>query len=165
MNIIAAISQNGIIGKDNQLPWDVPRETQYFKEKTADSVMIMGRKTCESFPEPLPNRVHIVVSRSASARKGFIMCRSLQEAIERAKGFGKEIFVIGGAEIYEQAIPLVDRMYLSYIYDVYEGDTRFPKFDRTDWKIEHEAHHGEFEVVVYARKDRNLESRARVSER
>lgn len=155
MNIIAAISQNGVIGKDNELPWHVPREMQYFKEQTAGSVMIMGRKTYDAFPEPLPNRVNIVVSRSAIAREGFIMCRSLQEAIEKAKSFGKKIFIIGGAEIYKQAIPLVDEMYLSYIKDCYEGDTCFPKFDKADWTVKHEAHYAQFEVLVYARKSRS----------
>ena len=117
--------------------------------------MIMGRKTYDSFPEPLPSRTHIVVSRSvaAAARTGFILCSSLERAIEEAKTSSRDIFFIGGAEIYEQAIPLVDKMYISYIKGCHDGDTRFPEFNRDDWKIQHVQDYAEFEAVVYVRKD------------
>lgn len=149
--IIAALAPNRAIGNKNKLPWDIPDELARFKKLTSGNSIIMGRKTFESIGRPLPNRTNIVVSRSMPETKGAIIARSVSEAIELAKPFRKDAFIIGGAQIYEQALPLVDEMYLSHIKRQYEGDAFFPEFNNQQWTITHEEDHPEYTFRIYAR--------------
>lgn len=153
MIIVVAMTRKRVIGKNNQLPWDIPEEMKHFRSLTKGGVCIMGRKTFESIgSKPLPNRKLIVVSHSLGAVEGVDVFRTVEEAVKKAKSYDGQIFILGGAQIYEKTIPIADKMYISYIKKDYEGDTRFPEFDEDDWKVEKRVDHPEFEFVVYSRK-------------
>ena len=135
--IISAVAKNMTIGKDNDLPWKLPSDLKQFKKKTLGCPMIMGRKTWESFgSKPLPNRPHIVIS---SQRMNFeyddvFHAFGLSEAIAKAKTFGKTIWVIGGQTIYEQAMSIADRMYITHVDAEVDGDRHFPPIREDVWK-------------------------------
>jgi dihydrofolate reductase len=134
LSIIAAIAENGIIGKDGTLPWHLPADLKYFRQVTSGHTVIMGRKNYEDIGRPLPNRVNIVLSRDGNFRaEGCLSANSIEQAISLA-GDESEIFFIGGARVYEQILPHADRLYLSKIHGNIEGDTHFPKFDEREWK-------------------------------
>lgn len=131
ISIIAAIGKNTrAIGKNNQLLWCIPEDLQRFKKLTSGRPIIMGRKTFESISRPLPNRTNIIVTRDKNFQAlGCVICYSLEEALEKAKEIEKEeIFVIGGAEIYQQAMPFADKLYLTLMESDAEGDTFFPEY-------------------------------------
>ncbi len=141
-----------VIGKDNQLPWDIPEELAQFRRLTLNSTVIMGRRTYDSIGRPMPKRHNIVVSRHPRDDTRVEWATSVEEAVERAKEYDEDIFIIGGAEIYRQGIPFADMMYLSFINDEYEGDTYFPEWDESEWFVEKREDHEDFEFVVYRRK-------------
>ena len=151
--IIAAMTKQGhVIGKGNKLPWNIPEELALFRRLTSNATVVMGRKTYESIGRPMPHRNNIVVSRSVGAIPGTDVCGTIDEGLERARSYGKDIFIIGGAQIYKQTIPLADKMYLSFITQEYDGDTRFPEFDEAEWRISRREDHGSFEFAEYVRK-------------
>ena len=125
VNIIAAISNNMAIGKDNTLLWKLPEDLRRFKELTLGHSIIMGRKTFESIGRALPDRRNIVVSRTEYSATGVDVFESIEAAISSCEG---EVFIIGGSEIYKQTISLVDVMYLTHVDVFIEGDTYFPEF-------------------------------------
>lgn len=136
ISIIAAISENRVIGKDNDLVWHLPEDFKFFKEKTKGHVIIMGRKTYESLGKALKNRTNFVVSRSKDFNPGDAKkFNSLDKALERAKKQEKEeIFIIGGAMIYQQALSFSTHMYLTFVHSEFEGDTFFPEFG-DEWEL------------------------------
>jgi dihydrofolate reductase len=133
--LIWAMSENGVIGADGGLPWRLPGEMQYFKAVTLGKPVIVGRKTFESFPKPLPGRTNIVVSRTAEIDHARVrVARDLDAAIaigrEVAAADGvDEIMVAGGAELYALALPVADRLYMTVVHETIDGDTVFPDFD------------------------------------
>ena len=131
--LVVAIGDGGVIGKDNGLPWRVPEDLRHFKAMTTGHAVIMGRKTHASIGRPLPNRRNIIVSRSADAFDGCELARSLEEAITLARTTDPEPRVIGGAQIYEEALPLATRIFLTEVHGNYEGDT-FLHLDRAGWR-------------------------------
>jgi len=134
ISIIVAVSQNGVIGKNNQLPWRLPADLKRFKSLTMGHPILMGRKTFESIGKPLPGRTNIVISRQKEfACCGAIAAASLEEALQKCED-EKEVFVIGGHTIFEQALPLTDRIYLTLIHHDFEGDAFFPLPDPKIWK-------------------------------
>lgn len=139
INIIAAYNQNSVIGKDGQIPWHLLDDLQHFKEVTKGHPVIMGRKTHESIGQLLVGRRNIIVTRQdvyhpVDVSDVVFVVSSLDEAIDAAQKEDEEIFIIGGEEIYRQAIPLADRMYLTYVFsDSQQGDTYFPDFELSDW--------------------------------
>lgn len=137
LSLIAAVARNGVIGKDNQLLWHLPGDMRHFRETTRGKPVIMGRKTWESLPEkfrPLPGRLNVVVSRDpAYAAPGATLAGSLDEAIDVAQN-AEEAFVIGGAQLYRQALPFADRLYLTEIAADFAGDTWFPEVLPEDWR-------------------------------
>ncbi len=142
LSIIAALGRNRAIGYQNQLPWRLPTDLQRFKQLTMGHHMLMGRKTFESIGRPLPGRTSIIITRQPDYHvAGCLIAHSLAEAIALAKERGEqEAFVIGGAEIYAQALPLTDRMYLTWVEAEPEADAFFPEFDESAWEsIEEEA--------------------------
>ncbi|SRR3989338_5701694 len=154
ITIIAAMTKEMIIGKDNSLPWSIPEDLQNFKKLTSGKTVIMGRKTFESIPQkfrPLPNRHNIVISRNMPLQEGVDVCASVQEALEKAKSYGQEAFIIGGSSIYEQTLPLADKMHLSLVKKSYQGDSYFPNFNKQEWKIIEKKDFQEFELVTYIR--------------
>jgi dihydrofolate reductase len=140
VSLIVAISENRAIGLDNKLLWHLPADMAFFKEKTTGHHIITGRKNYESIPErfrPLPNRVNIVLSRDVDFKApGALIFNNLKEAIDFAISEGEEeVFIIGGGFVYAQALEegLVDKMYITYVNELFEGDTFFPEFSREDW--------------------------------
>ena len=134
--LIAACARGGVIGIENRLPWHLPEDMKFFREATRGKPVIMGRKTWESLPaafRPLPGRLNIVVSRNPGFEApGASVVASLPEALAAA-GDAEIAFVIGGAELYRQALPLADRLLLTEIDQAYDGDAFFPEFDRNTW--------------------------------
>ena len=154
INIIAAIGKNRELGAKNKLLWHITEDVERFKTLTTDQVVIMGRKTYESIPEkfrPLPNRINIVVTRDLnyssseieknSRQTRTITALSIEEAIEKAKEFNKEIFIIGGAQIYEQSLKYADRLYMTLVDKEYpEADVFFPDYSEFKIKTSEENH-------------------------
>jgi len=133
LSIIAALSDNGVIGRDNALPWRLPADLARFKQLTLGKPIVMGRKTWESLPGLLPHRTHVVVTRDRDYRaEGVMIVHSLDEAVRLAEDVD-ELMVIGGAEIYRQALPLAARMYLTRVHADIEGDAFFPSYPVADW--------------------------------
>ncbi len=153
MILIAALTRERVIGKANAMPWHIPEEAAHFYRTTVGNTLLMGRKTFESIGggRPLPRRRTVVVSRSLPPTAGIDVCRTFEQAVEKARSYGKPVFVAGGAEIYRQAFPLADALHLSYIKKEYEGDTTFPEFDLREWEAVREEDHPEFTFVVYRR--------------
>ena len=138
ISIIVATAENGVIGKDNQLLWKLSADLKQFRMLTSGHSVIMGRKTFESIGRPLPNRTNIVISRQKdlSLPEGILKVNSLETAIETAKNHAgnEEIFIIGGGNIYEQAIKITDKIYLTDVKACLEGDAFFLAIDRKKWK-------------------------------
>lgn len=132
--VIAAVARNGVIGQNNQLPWRLPEDLSRFKALTMGHHIIMGRKTYESLGRLLPGRTTVIVSRNPDyAVGGAIVVSSLEQALGACRG-DDQPFMIGGAELYKQALPLAQRLYLTRIEQDYEGDAWFPEYDATEWK-------------------------------
>ena len=139
ISIIVAVAENNVIGKDNTLIWHLPADMKFFKEKTTGHCIITGRKNYESIPgkfRPLPNRTNIVITRKADYKApGAIVVNSIEQAIVKAKETGDaEFFIIGGAEIYQQSLRYVNRIYLTKIYHSFNGDVFFPELTADEWK-------------------------------
>lgn len=128
------MAKNRTIGVNNTLPWRCPEDLKHFKALTMGHHMIMGRKTFDSIGKPLPGRTTVVVTRNPDLQiEGCVMAHSLQQAIA-ACGQDDEVFIVGGAELYAQALPLVDTLYITEIQQEVDGDAHFPEFDRALWQ-------------------------------
>lgn len=135
ISMIAAVAENGIIGKDNDLIWHLPADLQHFKNTTKGHHVIMGRKTYESMNKPLPHRTNIIVTRQADYRvDGAIVVGSLGAALKEVWN-DEEPFIVGGAEIYRQGMELADRIYITRIHEEFDGDTKFPEISSSVWKV------------------------------
>ena len=149
LSAVAAMAQNRVIGVDNKLPWHLPEDLKFFKDKTKGKMMILGRKTFDSLPGALPNRFHIIVTRNTDyyppltekfTEQDFAVCFSFEEALKLAdelldknhplhrESFGEEVIVAGGGEIYQQSLPYLNRLYLTVIEKEFPGDAKFPAF-------------------------------------
>ena len=156
IRIIVAIANNNVIGANGAMPWHISEDLRYFKRVTTGHAVIMGRKTFESLGRPLPNRTNVVVTRRDDYRpEGVEVVHSLDEAVGRYP----DAFVIGGAEIYRQALPLAGELYITRIDAGFAGDTLFPGWDEADWQLVSCERHprGEtfphrFEFAVYSRR-------------
>lgn len=135
VSIIVAIAQNGTIGDKNSLLWHIKEDMRFFRTTTSGHAVIMGRKTFESLgSKPLPKRKNIVITRADRSFDGAFTAHSLEEAIAMAEG-DEEIFIIGGAQIYAEALSVADRMYITRVERDYEGDTSFPEIDYSKWRL------------------------------
>lgn len=134
VSIIVAVAENGVIGDKNALLWHISEDLKYFKSVTTGHPVIMGRKTYESLGRPLPNRTNVVVTRQQIAIPGCTVAHSVEEAVGLFPA-DEEVFVIGGAQVYAQALRLADRFYLTRVFHAYEGDTRFPAWDERQWRL------------------------------
>jgi len=134
--LIAAVSDNGVIGRDGSLPWHIPEDLAFFKRSTMGHAILMGRRTYESVGRPLPGRRNIVISRRPGlVIPGCDVAGSVGEAIAMARAGGDdEPRIVGGAGIYAEALPLATRLILTEVHQVVEGDTYFPAFDRSEWQ-------------------------------
>jgi dihydrofolate reductase len=143
ISLIAALAENGVIGRGNTLPWRLPADLARFRRLTTGKPVIMGRKTYESIGRPLPNRLNIVLSRRPDALpEGVVSVDSPEAAAAAAEdGPRSETMVIGGAEIYRLFLPAAQRLYLTRVHRTVDGDTSFPPFDETEWReISRERH-------------------------
>ena len=181
--IIVAIADNNAIGRDNALLWHISEDMKFFRKTTTGSPVIMGRKTFESIGRPLPKRVNIVISRGTTAPEGTLLAHSLEEAFSLASSVSPDshhatssahpvtssevekplrCFVIGGGQIYAQALPLADRLIVTHVHTVIENaDTFFPDIDPQMWKVESRSEQltdqetgYDFEFVEYKRTDK-----------
>jgi dihydrofolate reductase len=150
---IAAMSLNRVIGAGGKIPWHLPEDFKWFKQMTTGHVLVMGRRTFESIGKPLPNRETIVLSRSAFSHPGVRMVRSLEEL--PALAGGRQVFICGGAQIYEQALPLCSELYLTLVKRHVEGDAFFPPFEDLFRLVEEIRDPPEFKILHY--RNRNLQ--------
>ena len=159
ISIIVAVAKDGVIGGGNRLLWHIPEDLKRFKAVTMGHPVVMGRKTWESIGRPLPGRRNVVITRDRDYKPaGAEIAHSLGEAIGMLPG-GEEIFVIGGGEIYRQAMPLAGRLYITYVEAEFDGDTVFPEIDENEWEAVSRERHEEgtefphpFEYVDYVRR-------------
>ncbi len=159
ISILVAMAQNRTIGINNTLPWRCPEDLKRLKALTIGHHIIMGRKTYDSIGKPLPGRTTVVVTRNRELEiEGCLVTHSLQEAIDACRG-DNEIFILGGAELYAQALPLADMLYITEILQNIAGDAHFPEFDKSAWtESSREPRHQEtpqpleFHFVTYRRK-------------
>lgn len=161
ISMIAALTKNRVIGKNNDLPWKLPDDMKFFMTTTKDHHVILGRKNYDSIPpkfKPLPNRTNIVVTRQKHFKApGCIVVDSVEKGLDIARENNEpEAFVIGGAEIYKLGLPHADRLYLTEIDAIIDGDTYFPDFNKNDWRETSRTHHGiddrhayNFDFVIY----------------
>lgn len=137
ISIIAAVAENNVIGNNNALIWYLKEDMKHFKEKTTGHHIIMGRKTLESISggKPLPNRTSIVITKDKNYKKdSIIVCHSLEEAIKECEK-EDEVFIIGGGQVYKEAIDICDKLYITKIHKDFEGDVKFPEIYENKWKI------------------------------
>ena len=143
LSLVAAIADNGVIGREQRLPWHLPADLAHFKRLTLDQTIVMGRRTWESLPGLLPRRRHLVLSRDPAFRAdGCTVVTSLDAAIAAARD-APELMIIGGASLYAEALPRADRLHLTLVHASIEGDVRFPSWDLSPWRevsrVEREA--------------------------
>ncbi len=159
ITLIAAVAENNALGKDNQLLWHLSDDFKRFKSVTTGHHIIMGRKTFESFPKPLPNRTHVIISRQKySAPEGCIVVDSLQKALSVCPK-NEEAFIIGGGEIYSQSIEMADKLDITKVHQSFDADTFFPDVDLDKWELsfsefhpKDEKHAFDFSFQTYVRK-------------
>lgn len=164
ISIIVAVAENSVIGKGNRLPWHLPDDIKFFRNKTMGHCIISGRINYESIPEqfrPLPGRTNIVLSRDKNFKAlGAIVAHELGKAIQVARGKGEtECFIIGGGHVFRQAMEMADKIYYTRIFNSFEGDVFFPALDESKWvlknRVRHEAdekHPWPFEFCEYEKK-------------
>ena len=157
--LIAATSENNALGKNNELVWHLPDDFKRFKELTSGHHIIMGRKTFESFPKPLPNRTHVVISRQENYHpEGCIVVKSMQEALEICPK-NEDAFIIGGGEIYTLGLGFSDKIELTLVHETFEADAFFPEINSQEWQLittefhpKDEKHLFDFTYQTYLRK-------------
>jgi len=134
ISMIAAMTDDGIIGIENRLPWKLPNDMKWFRQHTLGKPIIMGRKTFESFgSKPLPDRVNIIITRDENYQAtDSVVVHNIEEALQAA-GDVEEVMIIGGASFYEQMLPRADRLYLTFVHSKIEGDAWFPEVDFSEW--------------------------------
>lgn len=150
--LIAAMTRDRVIGSQAKLPWDLPEELQLFKRLTLGGTVMMGRKTFESIGKALPGRQNIVLSRHLQEREGVEIFPSFIEGLAAADKHGKQVFVIGGAGVYQKSLPITSEMHISWIEERYQGDVYFPDFDLNEWRVAEETNYPGFTYTHYIRK-------------
>ena len=159
ITLIAAVGLRNELGKDNQLLWHLPNDFKHFKELTSGHHVIMGRKTFESLPGILPNRTHVVISRNPAWQKEGVLLASNLDAAFGLVPAGEQAYVIGGGEIYRQALPHSDRIELTRVETKMEADTFFPEINLEEWKLVAEEAHPADERHAYAYRFQRFEKR------
>ena len=158
ISLIVVHDLNRIIGQDNKMPWHIPNELAYFKEKTMGKAIVMGRSTFESIGRPLPGRLNIVITRNTSYdAEGVTVVHSIEEAIDVANRHHEEVMIIGGEQIFNEVLPYADLLYITLIEHEFEGDTFFPFYEQ-DWEVistseQHSTDSGlKYTYMLYKRK-------------
>lgn len=140
ISFIVAMSNNSVIGKDNTLPWHLPNDLKHFKTITEGNTIVMGRKTFESLGRVLPNRHHIVLTKGDTIQESDTVSvvpsiRELKNVLDGLDFDGKEVFIIGGGELFKEFMPYVDKIYATVINEYFKGDTFFPPIEKKDWDV------------------------------
>ncbi|TGE06379.1 dihydrofolate reductase [Hymenobacter fodinae] len=149
--LVVAVAQNGVIGGDNRLLWHLPLDLKHFKQLTLGHPVIMGRRTFESIGRPLPNRTNIIVTRQPDWHaEGCEVAYSVPQALEMARALDEQVMVIGGGEIYRQALPGADVVYLTEVHHDIVGDVTFPELSPVEWREETRERHEPDEKHAYA---------------
>ncbi len=148
VSVIVAVAENGVIGDKNSLLWHISEDLRNFKRVTSGHPVVMGRKTFESLGRPLPNRTNVVITRQDIDIEGCEVVHSLDEALAMFAA-EEEVFVIGGAQIYREAMPRADRFYLTRVHHAYEGDTSFPEWNEAEWHLTKSEHFERGEKYEY----------------
>jgi dihydrofolate reductase len=159
-SIIAAHSQNLVIGNNNSLIWNIPSDLKRFKSLTTGKTIIMGRKTFESLPNPLPNRFHIVLTKNPNNfinQKNVIFTNNSKEIISKFKNSEKEIFIIGGGKIYKTFLEHTSKIYITEVLKEFKGDTYFPKIDYSLWEKNYESEIFEENNIKFIFKDFSIQ--------
>lgn len=159
--MIAAAAENNALGKDNEMVWHLPDDFKRFKQLTTGHHIIMGRKTFESFPKPLPNRTHIIITRQKDYHpENCIVVDSMEKAIEKAPK-NEDVFIIGGGEIYNLGLPYADKIELTKVHSEFEADAFFPEINSDEWELskeefhpKDEKHNFDFTFQTFTRKNR-----------
>jgi len=148
ISVIVAVAENGIIGRDNELPWHLSADLKRFRRLTMGHHILLGRKTYEAIGRPLPGRHMVVISRGQpELPAGVALVSSLEEGLDLARRAGdQEVFVAGGAQIYRLALPLAQRVYMTRVHQEFAGDADFPELDDADWAVVDTEHHHADEI-------------------
>lgn len=150
ITMIAAAAENNELGKENGLVWHLPDDFKRFQQLTTGHHIIMGRKTFESLKKPLPNRIHIVITRSTEYQANdAIVVHSMKEALQKAEGDAQP-FIIGGGEIYTMGLPFADKIELTRVHGTFEADTFFPEIPQDKWQLVSEVAHGTDDRHAYS---------------
>ena len=157
--MIAAVAENNALGKDNELVWHLPNDFKRFKTLTSGHHIIMGRKTFESFPKPIPNRTHIIITRQKNYQaEGCIIVDSIEKALSICPK-DEDSFIIGGGEIYTLGLAYTDKIEITRVHSSFEADAYFPEINKKDWKLEKyefnekdEKHKYDYTYETYIRK-------------
>ena len=153
VTIVAAVAANGVIGRDGALPWHLPDDLRHMKRLTTGHVLVMGRRTFDSIGRPLPQRTTVVVTRQPDWQvAGVLTAASVPEALARAAEVDEEVFVLGGHDVFRDAIPVADRMVISRVDARPDGDTVFPPVDWAAWQERSSEPYDGFTVVTYDRR-------------
>ncbi|OKL40170.1 dihydrofolate reductase [Pontibacter flavimaris] len=150
--IVVAAAENNVIGKDNDLIWYLPADLKHFKRLTMGHPMVMGRKTYEAIGKPLPGRTSIVITSQQDYKaEGCIVVHSLEEALTKGREMDAEqVSIIGGATIYQQALPLTDKVYFTRVHHTFEGDAYFPELPQKEWQVVEQQFHEPDEKNKYS---------------
>jgi dihydrofolate reductase len=147
--MIAAVAENNGLGKDNDLLWHLPNDFKRFKEITTGHHIIMGRKTFESFPKPLPNRTHVIISRQKDfSKEGCIVVQDLEKALAVCPK-NEDVYIIGGGEIYKQFLPFADQLDITLVHNSFDADVYFPEIDLEIWQLSSETVHQKDEKHLF----------------
>lgn len=161
--LVAAVAENNALGKNNAMIWHLPDDFKHFKSLTTGHFILMGRKTFETFPKPLPNRTHLIISRNTNYQvpENCFVFQSINEAIKFTENKNQDkLFVIGGGEIYKQTIDLATELSITKVFESFEADAYFPEIDKNSWKsvevIHHEIdekHNYAFDIITYKKNN------------
>ena len=150
--MVAAVAENGVIGKDADVPWHIPADMKHFRETTKGNTVVMGRVTFEGIGHPLPYRSNVVVTRQPGwDAEGVFVTGSVEDAVALAEDFDGDIMIIGGGQIYTQAMPFADVQVLTEVHQRPDGDTHYPDWDRAEWTETLREDHDGFSFVWYER--------------
>jgi len=151
--MVAAVADNGVIGLDGDIPWSIPEDLKHFRAVTRGNTVVMGRRTFDSIGHPLPYRTNVVVTRDPSwSREHVFRAGSLEEAVEIARDFEGDVMVMGGAQVYAEALPLATHQVITEVSLEPEGDTFYPEWDRSEWRETRREPHDGYDFVWWERR-------------